>query len=199
MDEVEVVAETLIGAVHRHRRDDDAVLEREAAQGELGAETLELVITVTDPVMYTEPWQSDTKRFRANRAKAARWDEQIYDVTVLVDSRDAWTPTPAVSHAILVHNRGRASALADQAEQRVVQPPVARDHAVAVQPVVPAAQVRHARCREEMVDVGQDRLHPPGGGPVVGPCRQGVQPDESVHRSRETGHLEPEELEESED
>jgi phosphoglucomutase len=35
------------------------------------------------------------------------------DVTVLVDSRDRWTPTPAVSHAILVHNRGRTSGLAD--------------------------------------------------------------------------------------
>ena len=35
------------------------------------------------------------------------------DVTVLVDSRDAWTPTPAVSHAILVHNRGRTTGLAD--------------------------------------------------------------------------------------
>ncbi len=34
-------------------------------------------------------------------------------VTVLVDSRDAYTPTPAVSLAILVHNRGRANGLAD--------------------------------------------------------------------------------------
>ncbi len=35
------------------------------------------------------------------------------DVTVLLDSRDGYTPTPAVSHAILTHNRGRTSALAD--------------------------------------------------------------------------------------
>lgn len=34
------------------------------------------------------------------------------DVDVLVDSRGRYTPTPAVSHAILVHNRG-AKALAD--------------------------------------------------------------------------------------
>jgi len=34
-------------------------------------------------------------------------------VQVLVDSRDAWTPTPAVSHAILTHNAGRTSGLAD--------------------------------------------------------------------------------------
>ena len=34
-------------------------------------------------------------------------------VTVLIDARDGWTPTPAVSHAILTHNRGRTSALAD--------------------------------------------------------------------------------------
>jgi len=41
-------------------------------------ETLELVVTITDPTMYAGPWRSDTKRFRANKAKAARWDEQIY-------------------------------------------------------------------------------------------------------------------------
>ncbi|MFB9311490.1 phosphoglucomutase (alpha-D-glucose-1,6-bisphosphate-dependent) [Nocardioides plantarum] len=35
------------------------------------------------------------------------------DVTVLVDSRDAYTPTPAVSHAILRANAGRTSGLAD--------------------------------------------------------------------------------------
>ncbi|MET8007850.1 phosphoglucomutase (alpha-D-glucose-1,6-bisphosphate-dependent) [Nonomuraea glycinis] len=34
-------------------------------------------------------------------------------VRVLIDSRDGYTPTPAVSHAILTHNRGRASGLAD--------------------------------------------------------------------------------------
>ncbi|HUQ53305.1 MAG TPA: hypothetical protein VM692_13850 [Gammaproteobacteria bacterium] len=43
-------------------------------------ETLELVITVTDPEYYTEPWRSDVKRFRANAAKAKRWDEQIHCV-----------------------------------------------------------------------------------------------------------------------
>jgi phosphoglucomutase len=35
------------------------------------------------------------------------------DVTVLVDSADRYTPTPAVSHAILAANRGRTSGLAD--------------------------------------------------------------------------------------
>ncbi|MEV3985554.1 phosphoglucomutase (alpha-D-glucose-1,6-bisphosphate-dependent) [Nonomuraea sp. NPDC049758] len=34
-------------------------------------------------------------------------------VEVLVDSRDGYTPTPAVSHAVLRHNRGRTSGLAD--------------------------------------------------------------------------------------
>jgi phosphoglucomutase len=34
-------------------------------------------------------------------------------VTVLIDQGDGFTPTPAVSHAILTHNRGRSSALAD--------------------------------------------------------------------------------------
>jgi phosphoglucomutase len=35
------------------------------------------------------------------------------DVAVLVDSRDGYTPTPAISRAILAHNRGRTSGLAD--------------------------------------------------------------------------------------
>ncbi|MFE2267543.1 phosphoglucomutase (alpha-D-glucose-1,6-bisphosphate-dependent) [Streptomyces griseosporeus] len=35
------------------------------------------------------------------------------DVTVLIDQADGYTPTPAVSHAILTHNRGRSSGLAD--------------------------------------------------------------------------------------
>jgi len=35
------------------------------------------------------------------------------EVTVLLDSRDGYTPTPALSHAILKHNRGRSSGLAD--------------------------------------------------------------------------------------
>ncbi|MEW1722501.1 phosphoglucomutase (alpha-D-glucose-1,6-bisphosphate-dependent) [Streptomyces sp. NPDC093109] len=34
-------------------------------------------------------------------------------VTVLVDSADGYTPTPAVSHAIVTHNRGRTTGLAD--------------------------------------------------------------------------------------
>ena len=35
------------------------------------------------------------------------------DITVLVDAADRYTPTPAVSHAILAANRGRSSGLAD--------------------------------------------------------------------------------------
>jgi len=34
-------------------------------------------------------------------------------VDVLIDAADGWTPTPALSHAILTHNRGRATGLAD--------------------------------------------------------------------------------------
>jgi phosphoglucomutase len=34
-------------------------------------------------------------------------------VTVLVDAADRYTPTPALSHAILTHNRGRTTGLAD--------------------------------------------------------------------------------------
>nr|WP_296076379.1 phosphoglucomutase (alpha-D-glucose-1,6-bisphosphate-dependent) [uncultured Actinoplanes sp.] len=35
------------------------------------------------------------------------------EVTTLIDSRDGYTPTPAVSHAILTYNRGRDDGLAD--------------------------------------------------------------------------------------
>jgi phosphoglucomutase len=35
------------------------------------------------------------------------------EVTTLIDSRDGYTPTPAVSHAILTYNRGRDQGLAD--------------------------------------------------------------------------------------
>ncbi|NLU78819.1 alpha-D-glucose phosphate-specific phosphoglucomutase [Micromonospora sp. HNM0581] len=35
------------------------------------------------------------------------------EVSVLLDSRDGYTPTPAVSHAILTYNRGRTTGLAD--------------------------------------------------------------------------------------
>ncbi|MFC4111364.1 phosphoglucomutase (alpha-D-glucose-1,6-bisphosphate-dependent) [Nonomuraea zeae] len=34
-------------------------------------------------------------------------------IEVLIDARDGYTPTPAVSHAILRHNRGRTAGLAD--------------------------------------------------------------------------------------
>ncbi len=50
----------------------------------------------------SEPaWRTATEVFAAN------------GVQVLVDSRDGVTPTPAVSHAILVTNAGRTSGLAD--------------------------------------------------------------------------------------
>src|SRR6266481_4738479 len=35
------------------------------------------------------------------------------DVTVMIDERDGYTPTPAISHAILTYNRNRTSGLAD--------------------------------------------------------------------------------------
>src|SRR6476659_7865016 len=35
------------------------------------------------------------------------------DVETMVDSREEWTPTPVVSHAILTYNKGRSEGLAD--------------------------------------------------------------------------------------
>jgi phosphoglucomutase len=44
------------------------------------------------------------------------------DVPVLIDSRDSYTPTPAVSHAILVHNRDKAADDTSRADGIVVTP-----------------------------------------------------------------------------
>jgi hypothetical protein len=44
----------------------------------LDANTLELTMTVIDPVVYAEPFQSDRKLFTMNRGKLQSWDEQIY-------------------------------------------------------------------------------------------------------------------------
>jgi hypothetical protein len=44
----------------------------------IDAETIELTMTVTDPIVYTAPFVSDLKRFRLNPEKAHAWDEQIF-------------------------------------------------------------------------------------------------------------------------
>lgn len=44
------------------------------------------------------------------------------DVAVLIDSGDRYTPTPAVSHAILVHNRGKGAEDSSRADGIVVTP-----------------------------------------------------------------------------
>ncbi|MDO5662931.1 MAG: phosphoglucomutase (alpha-D-glucose-1,6-bisphosphate-dependent) [Brachybacterium sp.] len=44
------------------------------------------------------------------------------DVEVLIDAMDTYTPTPAVSHAILVHNRGRGADDPSRADGIVVTP-----------------------------------------------------------------------------
>ncbi|MDH5420423.1 MAG: phosphoglucomutase (alpha-D-glucose-1,6-bisphosphate-dependent) [Acidimicrobiia bacterium] len=44
------------------------------------------------------------------------------DVTVLVDDADRYTPTPALSHAIIRHNRGKAAADSSRSDGIVVTP-----------------------------------------------------------------------------
>ncbi len=44
----------------------------------LDAQTLELTMTIWDPEIYSEPWQSDSKIFSLNRQRHDGWDEQIY-------------------------------------------------------------------------------------------------------------------------
>ncbi|MGH3098198.1 MAG: phosphoglucomutase, alpha-D-glucose phosphate-specific, partial [Streptosporangiales bacterium] len=74
-----------------------AICEYRAEQGTAGP-----LFLARDTHALSEPaWTSALEVFAAN------------GVTVLVDSRDGYTPTPALSHAVLRHNDGRTSDLAD--------------------------------------------------------------------------------------
>ncbi|WP_099021657.1 phosphoglucomutase (alpha-D-glucose-1,6-bisphosphate-dependent) [Mycolicibacterium palauense] len=74
-----------------------AIVEYRTAQGTTGP-----LFLGRDTHGLSEPaWTSALEVLAAN------------DVTALIDSADRYTPTPAVSHAILTHNRGRDSGLAD--------------------------------------------------------------------------------------
>ncbi|WP_322859830.1 phosphoglucomutase (alpha-D-glucose-1,6-bisphosphate-dependent) [Mycobacterium europaeum] len=74
-----------------------AIVEYRAAQGTTGP-----LFIGRDTHGLSEPaWVSALEVLAAN------------DVVAMIDSRDRYTPTPAVSHAILGYNRGRTEALAD--------------------------------------------------------------------------------------
>jgi len=74
-----------------------AIAEYRAAQGTTGP-----LFIGRDTHGLSEPaWVSALEVLAAN------------DVVVLIDSADRYTPTPAVSHAILAYNRGRSAQLAD--------------------------------------------------------------------------------------
>ena len=74
-----------------------AIVEYRAAQGTDGP-----LFLAKDTHGLSEPaWTSALEVLAAN------------DVDVRIDSRDAYTPTPALSHAILAYNRGRTDHLAD--------------------------------------------------------------------------------------
>jgi phosphoglucomutase len=74
-----------------------AIVEYRAAQGTTGP-----LFIGRDTHGLSEPaWVSALEVLAAN------------DVVAIIDSADRYTPTPAVSHAILTYNRGRSEALAD--------------------------------------------------------------------------------------
>ncbi len=74
-----------------------AIVEYRAAQGTTGP-----LFIGRDTHALSEPaWVSALEVLAAN------------DVVAMIDSADRYTPTPAVSHAILAFNRGRDTALAD--------------------------------------------------------------------------------------
>ncbi|MFM7062753.1 MAG: phosphoglucomutase (alpha-D-glucose-1,6-bisphosphate-dependent), partial [Actinomycetes bacterium] len=72
-------------------------------------------------------------------------------VTVLIDSRDGYTPTPAISHAILLHNAGRAPQDTARADGIVVTP-------------------SHNPPRD-----GGFKYNPPDGGPAGGEITGAIQ------------------------
>ncbi|WP_103380220.1 phosphoglucomutase (alpha-D-glucose-1,6-bisphosphate-dependent) [Pseudonocardia dioxanivorans] len=74
-----------------------AIVEYRAAQGTDGP----LFLGRDTHALSGPAWTTAVEVFAAN------------DVHVLVDAAGRYTPTPAVSHAILTHNRGRTSGLAD--------------------------------------------------------------------------------------
>jgi len=83
-----------------------AICEHRAAQGIAGP-----LFLGKDTHALSEPaWVTALEVFAAN------------GVTVLVDSRDRFTPTPALSHAILRHNAGRAADDPGRADGVVVTP-----------------------------------------------------------------------------
>lgn len=74
-----------------------AIVEYRAAEGTTGP-----LFIGRDTHGLSEPaWVSALEVLAAN------------DVVAVVDSRDRYTPTPAISHAILTYNRGRTGGLAD--------------------------------------------------------------------------------------
>ena len=46
----------------------------------LDADTMELTMTIIDPIVYAEPFESDRKIFELDREKGSEWDEQVYCV-----------------------------------------------------------------------------------------------------------------------
>ncbi|MGZ4591946.1 MAG: phosphoglucomutase (alpha-D-glucose-1,6-bisphosphate-dependent) [Actinomycetes bacterium] len=81
-----------------------AIAEHRAAAGVAGP-----LFLARDTHALSEPaWATALEVFAAN------------DVTVLVDSRDRYTPTPSLSHAVLAHNATRTGA--DRADGVVVTP-----------------------------------------------------------------------------
>lgn len=74
-----------------------AIVEYRAAQGATGP-----LFIGRDTHALSEPaWESALEVLAAN------------DVVTMIDSADRYTPTPAISHAILTYNRGRSDGLAD--------------------------------------------------------------------------------------
>ena len=110
-----------------------AIAEYRAAQGTTGP-----LFIGRDTHGLSEPaWVSALEVLAAN------------DVVVMIDSADRYTPTPAVSHAILAYNRGRSSRSGRRDRRHPVAQPAPRRR-VQVQPAQrrPGRHRRHRRDRQ---------------------------------------------------
>ena len=123
-----------------------AIAEYRAAQGTTGP-----LFIGRDTHALSEPaWVSALEVLAAN------------DVAVMIDSADRYTPTPAVSHAILTYNRGRSDDLADGIVVTPSHNPP-RDGGIQVQPAQRRAG-RHRRHRRNRQARQRDSARRAEGG-----------------------------------
>ncbi len=151
-------------AAYYDRKPDATVPEQRVAFGTSGHRGSSLstsfnedhILATTQAIVDYRTAQGDHRpalpRSRHPRAVASRRAQRIEvlvanGVDVRVDARDAWVPTPALSHAILTYNRGRAADDPGRSDGIVVTPRTTRATAASSTTRRTAAARRHRRQR----------------------------------------------------